>query len=345
MRVSELRPFCLGLLERCSVPADDAALLVDSLLEAELKGVSSHGLNRLPTYVKRLKAQLVKATAEIITERDMGAIAVVDGNHSIPQVIGHRAMAMAIEKARRYGIGAVLAKNSGHFGMTSAYGLRAADQNMIAVVLSNVTPLMPPAGGSSKLLGNNPLAVVAPTKGDPIVTDMGMSKVVLGKLLVAKSQGKKIPLDWALDKDGNPTDDPGEALQGLLLPIAGPKGYSLIVAIEILTGVLAGAYGWQVKSLYDFSAPENISHFFLAVDIKAFLPLEEYFSRIEDFRLGIKNSRKAPGTEEIYLPGEIELNRLKRAGTDPSIALPENVIKDLNAVAEEVGAKSLSAFA
>lgn len=345
MRVSELRPFCLGLLERCSVPPDDATLLVDSLIDAELKGVSSHGINRLPIYVKRLKAQVVRPKAEIITERDMGAVAVVDGNNSIAQVIGHHAMAMAVDKASRYGIGAVLAKNSGHFGMTSAYGLRAAEQNMIAIVLSNVTPLMPPPGGCAKLLGNNPIAIVAPTKGDPIVSDMGMSKIVFGKLLVARSQGKKIPLDWALDKDGNPTDDPEKALKGLLLPIAGPKGYSLIVAIEILTGVLAGAYAWQVSTLSDFSRPQRVSHFFLAIDIKAFLSLEDYFSRIEDFRQGIKNSKRAPGTEEIFLPGEIELNRLKRAGADPSIALPENVIKELNEAAQEVGAARLAASA
>ena len=345
MKVSELRPFCLDLLERCSVPPQDAELLVDSLIEAELKGVSSHGLNRLGIYVKRIKAQLVRAKAEIITERDMGAIAVLDGNHSIAQVIGHRAMGIAIEKASRYGIGAVLAKNSGHFGMTSAYGLRAAQQNMIALVISNVTPLMPAPGGSSKLLGNNPIAVVAPTKGDPIVADMGMSKIVFGKLLVAKSQGKKIPLDWALDKEGNPTDDPDKALKGMLLPIAGPKGYSLAIAIEILTGILAGAYAWQLTSMSDMTKQQQVSHFFLAIDIKAFLPLEDYFAHIEDFRLGIKNSKKAPGSEEIFLPGEIELTRMKRAGADPSITLPENVIKELNEVAAEVGAARLAASA
>jgi LDH2 family malate/lactate/ureidoglycolate dehydrogenase len=345
MKVSELRPFCLGLLERCSVPPQDAALLVDSLIEAELKGVSSHGLNRLGIYVRRIKAQMVRAKAEIITERDMGAIAVLDGNHSIAQIIGHRAMAMAIDKAGRYGIGAVLAKNSGHFGMTSAYGLPAAQRNMIALVISNVTPLMPPQGGAAKLLGNNPIAVVAPTKGDPIVADMGMSKIVFGKLLVAKSQGKKIPLDWALDKDGNPTDDPEKALKGLLLPIAGPKGYSLAVAIEILTGILAGAYAWQLTSMSDMGKKQQVSHFFLAIDIKAFLPLEDYFAHIEDFRSGIKKSKKAPGTEEIFLPGEIELNRLKHAGADPSITLPENVIKELNEVAAEVGAARLTASA
>jgi LDH2 family malate/lactate/ureidoglycolate dehydrogenase len=327
------------------VPADDAALLVDSLIDAELKGVSSHGLNRLPLYVRRLKARVVKAKAEIVTERDMGAIAVIDGQHSISQVIGHRAMEMAIEKAGYYGIGAVLAKNSGHFGMASAYGLQAARRNMIGIVTSNVTPLMPPHGGVAKLLGNNPLAVVAPTKGDPIVADMGLSKIVFGKLLVAKAKGDKIPTDWALDNEGNPTDDPQKALNGLLLPIAGPKGYSLSVAFEILTGVLASCLAWDICGLADLSKRQHVSHFMLALNIKAFMPLEEYFARIEDFRLGIKNSKRAPGVNEIYLPGEIELTKQRTAGTDPSIPLPESVIRQLNEVAQEVGVKPLATTA
>jgi LDH2 family malate/lactate/ureidoglycolate dehydrogenase len=131
----------------------------------------------------------------------------------------------------------------------------------------------------------------------------------------------------------------------MLLPIAGPKGYSLAIAIEILTGILAGAYAWQLTSMSDMTKQQQVSHFFLAIDIKAFLPLEDYFAHIEDFRLGIKNSKKAPGSEEIFLPGEIELTRMKRAGADPSITLPENVIKELNEVAAEVGAARLAASA
>jgi LDH2 family malate/lactate/ureidoglycolate dehydrogenase len=195
------------------VPNDEAAITIDSLIDADLKGVGSHGLNRLPIYVKRIKAKIVKAKAEMVVEREAAAIAVVDGQHSVAQVIATWAMELAIQKACSFGIGAVLVKNSGHFGMASTYGLQAARQNMIGIVTSNVTPLMPAPGGATKLIGNNPLAIVAPTKGDPIVPDMAMSTVALGKLIVAKNQGEKIPTDWAVDSLGNLTDDP-QAMSG-----------------------------------------------------------------------------------------------------------------------------------
>ncbi len=138
---------------------------------------------------------------------------------------------------------------------------------------------MPAPGGSAKLIGNNPFAIVAPTEGDAIVADMAMSNVAFGKLIVANNQGKKIPTDWATDKFGNPTDEPKEALAGLLLPMAGPKGYSLAVALEILTGILGGCFTWNVSSLYNLSKTQCTSHMMIAIDIKAFLPCEEDLAR------------------------------------------------------------------
>jgi len=341
MNINDVRVFCRKLLARCDVPTSEAMLIVDSLITAELKGVSSHGLNRLPIYIRRIRAGLLKAKADITIEREVGAIAVINGNFSVAQLIAYRAMEIAIEAATRYGIGAVLAKNGGHFGMASEYGLQAAKRNMIGIVASNVTPLMPAPGGSAKLIGNNPFAIVAPTEGDAIVADMAMSNVAFGKLIVAKNQGKKIPTDWATDKFGNPTDEPEEALAGMLLPMAGPKGYSLAVALEILTGILGGCFAWNVSSLYDLSKTQSTSHMMIAIDIKAFVPFEEYLARVEEFRLGIKNSRKAEGTKETFLPGEIELKREKHTLSTGSLNLPDSVIAELNQLAAEIGIEPL----
>jgi LDH2 family malate/lactate/ureidoglycolate dehydrogenase len=337
IEISEIKSFCGQLLDKCAVPPDEAERLVDSLIAAELKGVTSHGLNRLPIYIERIRRGLLKAKADILVEREIGSIAVVDGNFSIAQLVAHQAMEIAIQTAGRSGIAAVLAKNSGHFGMASAYGLQAAKRNMIGIATSNVTPLMPAPGGSVKLIGNNPLAIVAPTRGDPIVADMALSNVAFGKLLAAKNQGKKIPTDWAVDKQGKPTDDPQTGMEGLLLPMAGPKGYSLAVAIEVLTGILGGCFAWQNSSLYDISTKQSISHMMIAINVELFLPFEEYLSRIEEFCRGIKTSEKAEGTKEIFLPGEIEFAREKTALAGGSIELPGPVIAQLNQLAGELG--------
>jgi len=210
---------------------------------------------------------------------------------------------------------------------------------MVGIVLSNTTPLMPPTGGAEKKLGNNPLAIVAPTKGDPVIVDMALSAVAMGKLLVAKSKGEKIPLDWGTDKNGTPSDDPQAVLDGgLLLPMAGPKGYSLAVAIEILTGILAGTFAWQIPSLYNLNQKQSVSHLFVALNISSFTDYGMYLENIEAFKLGLKASGKAPGVAEIYLPGEIEQNKAKATN---EIKLPANVLTEINELAKEVNIGTL----
>lgn len=334
MNIAETRSFCIELMQRAGVPTDEAAITVDSLIDADLKGVSSHGLNRLAVYINRIKCNLVKAKAEMVVERDAAAIAVIDAQHSVAQVISFRAMELAISKARTYGIGAVLVKNSGHFGMAQTYGLQAAREKMIGIVTSNVTPLMPAPGGAAKVIGNNPLAIVAPTRGDPITPDMAMSTVAWGKLLVAKNAGKKIPLDWALDEFGKETDDPAKGIAGMMLPMARHKGYALAIGLEILTGIMAGCFAWNIQGMYDLTQPQSLAHMLIAINIASFVDMNEYYENIESLRSGIKNSNRAEGFDEVFLPGEIELRKLKSA---TSISLPENVLAELNALAQGFG--------
>jgi LDH2 family malate/lactate/ureidoglycolate dehydrogenase len=340
MLVPDIKRFCGELLVAYGVPADEAATIADSLVKADMRGMGSHGVMRLPVYIKRIKAGLMKAQAAMTVEKDCGAALVLDADFSFGQVAGERGMALAIERAKEFGIGACLVKNSGHFGMAARFGEMAAAEKMVGIVLANTTPLMPPTGGAEKKIGNNPLAIVAPTKGDPIVVDMALSAVAMGKIFVAKNKGEKIPLDWATDRDGAPTDDPAKAIDGgLLLPMAGPKGYSLAVAAEILTGVIAGAFAWQLPSLYNLTAKQSVAHFFIAVNIGRLLDYDTYLENIEALKAGLKGARRLPGVKDIFLPGEIEQNREKHAA---EIGLPAGVVAELNDLAREAGVSPLS---
>ena len=339
MKVQDLKLYSEKLLAAYGVPKNEASVIVESLIKAELRGISSHGFMRLPIYIKRTQAGIMRAAAEMTIVHDNGASAVLDANFSFGQVAAQRGMQVAIEKAHQYSIGTCLVKNSGHFGTAANYGEMAAAEKMVGIVLSNTTPLMPPTGGAEKKLGNNPLAIVAPTKGDPVIVDMALSAVAMGKLLVAKSKGEKIPLDWGTDKNGTPSDDPQAVLDGgLLLPMAGPKGYSLAVAIEILTGILAGTFAWQIPSLYNLNQKQSVSHLFVALNISSFTDYGMYLENIEAFKLGLKASGKAPGVAEIYLPGEIEQNKAKATN---EIKLPANVLTEINELAKEVNIGTL----
>lgn len=338
MKLSDIQDFCRMLLEQNGVPAGEAALIADALLEADVKGLGSHGVMRLPVYLQRVKAGLMRSKADLRVIRSGGAVCVLDASHSFGQVAAAEGMDRAIKLASQFGIGACLVINSGHFGMAARYALMAAKRNMAGLVFSNTTPLMPPTGGTEKKIGNNPLAIAAPAKGDPVVLDIALSAVALGKIILAKNQGKKIPPDWATDKTGVPTDDPHKALDGgLLLPMAGPKGYGLAVAVEILTGVLAGAYAWQIPSLYNLAAKQSIAHFLIAVDIAHFCDYNAYLANIEDLKAGLKACGTLAGVTGIFMPGEIELNRERETLTAGEIELPPAVMAELNALAAEAG--------
>jgi LDH2 family malate/lactate/ureidoglycolate dehydrogenase len=334
MKVQDTKQFCVKLLEAYGVPESEAILLADSLIEAEKRGISSHGIMRLPIYIKRIKAGLMKAKADLTIIKDSGASVVLDANFSFGQIAAEHGMTLAIEKAKQFGIGVCQVRNSGHFGMAARYGEMASKNRQVGIVLTNTTPLMPPTGGVEKKIGNNPLSIVAPTKNAPLVVDMALSAVALGKILVAKNKAETIPTDWATDKNGIPTSDPAQALDGgFLLPMAAHKGYGLALAVEILTGVLAGTFAWQIPSMYNLNVNQSITHLFIAIDIAHFTDYNAYLENIEELKKGVKTCRKLPGVTEIYLPGEIEQNK---AGSFEEIKLPDNVTTELNDLAKAV---------
>lgn len=338
----KLEAICKEILVSVGVPTEEASIITHSLIEANLRGVDSHGILRLPAYVQRIQKGLVKARSSFKVLNDTATTAVIDGEYSMGQVLGVKAMDLAIEKAEQANVGIVAVRNSHHFGTAGYYALRPAVAGMIGICLSNTVPLMPVPGGASKAVGNNPLAIAVPTGlNSPFVLDMAMSVVALGKLLVAKNLGKDIPIDWATDKNGIPTKDPNQALNGgFLLPVGGHKGYGLALMIDILAGVLSGsAYGKQVKSLF-VDQPVSIGHLMIAIKVSAFIPEDEFRSRVTSLIQEIKSGPRVEEIDELLLPGEIEYREQQKRLTE-GIPLSPKVVKELQELAQSLGIEGL----
>lgn len=340
----KIADFANQCLARAGVPAEEAALITRTLIEADARGIHSHGVMRLPLYISRMQKELNRASAKIETVRDDAATALVDAHYSAGQVAGVRAMELAMAKAEKFGVGIVVVRNSNHFGIAAHYAMMAAEKNMIGIAATNTTPLMPPTGGAEKILGNNPLAIAAPSAGTfPILLDMAMSNAALGKILHAKTTGVPIPEGWGADQCGNPTTDPAAVLDGgFMLPVGGPKGFGLAFMIELLTGVLGGVqFSKTLPSMYDLGRKQSVSHFMLAIDVARFIEIGLFKQLAAQLSGYVKNAVKAEGVTELYQPGEIEFRKEKER-METGIPIDAKVVEELNTLAESLGVPALT---
>ena len=267
--VPQIEEFSAMVLSWVGIPEGDAKITAHILAQADLRGIDSHGVARLPIYVKRIRLGLINKEPEIKIVGENAGLAVVDGDNGLGQVVANHAMKLCLRKARENGVSFVAVKNSNHFGIGAYYAMMALEEDMIGIVGTNTSPLMAPFGGKEPLLGTNPIAVAVPTKEEhPVVLDMATSLVPRGKIEIYARKGEKLPLGWAIDADGRPTQEPEEALKGTLLPMGGPKGYGLSMVVDLLAGAVAGAaVGGGVGSLFgNMERPQNVGHFMLAVD-------------------------------------------------------------------------------
>lgn len=331
----KLQQFCSEVFIRAGVAKENADIVAESLIQADLRGVDSHGVVRTAIYLERIERNMMNPFAEPEIESEEGATILVNGNNNFGAVVGSKALEMALNKAKEQGIAIVGVKGSNHFGTGAFYALKAIEKDMILMVMSNASQTMPPTGGVRPFIGTNPLAIGVPAgKELSYVLDMATSVVARGKIIVAAQKGIDIPVGWAIDKTGNPTTDAQEALEGSVLPVGGPKGYAISMFIDILAGVLTGAgFGKYVNNMYEnWNDPQNVGHVFIAIDINRFMPIEFFKERMDRYIKEIKAEPKADGVEEIFIPGEIEHRRvLERKQT--GIELPEKVAK----VLEEIG--------
>jgi LDH2 family malate/lactate/ureidoglycolate dehydrogenase len=320
------------------VPEADARLLADTLVQAELWGHGSHGLLRLPWYVRRLQSGAMRALTRPMLVVDAGAVAVIDGDHGIGQVLAMRGIDEAVARARRHGVGAVALRRSNHFGTAMYFSRRAAEAGCVAMVFTNASPAMAPWGGAEKRVGTNPWSLAAPAGRHPImVLDIANTAVARGKVYLARERGETIPEGWALDAQGTPTTDPATAIAGLIAPMAGHKGYAVAVMVDMLSGVLSGsAFGSAVHGPYEPDEASGCGHLMIALDIAAFMPPAEFGERMERLIADLKGARLADGSEGIFYPGEREALAALRHARE-GLMLPVTTVQALMALGRELG--------
>ena len=306
-----LRALTASIFEAHDVPRPDAERVAECLVNADLRGVSSHGVARIPIYTDRLRRGLVNPRPNLVVERSMTVGARVDADNALGFVSGTRAMGEAVTIAREHGVGIVFVRRSTHYGMAASYLMQAVEAGLAAYAFTNASPAMPVWGGREPLLGTSPFAFAAPCGDTPVVLDMALSVVARGKVRRAAAKGEAIPLGWALDADGNPTTDAQKGYDGVVLPMGGAKGSGLSLMMEIVAGVMSGsAFGGAVGNQYkDFENPQDVGHCFMALRPDLFMPAEEYEARMGELRERCKTAPRASGVEEILLPGEPEARR------------------------------------
>lgn len=333
-----LEEFLAQAFESVGVPSDDARLLSETLVVASLRGIDSHGVLLAYMYFKRLQNGAWVATTETDVLSDAGCTAVISGGNGIGQVVSQRAMQMAIEKAKVHGIGVVGARNSNHYGAAGYWAMMALDHGMIGLSMTNTSPLMAPWGGTTAVLGSSPLAVAIPAgKEYPVVVDFATTAVAGGKLRVAAMRGKKIPLGWAVGPDNQVTDDPNEALKGRILPmggIVGYKGFGLALVVDTLSAVLMGSAFGTAPALD--AQVRDLGHYFQAINISNFMPLDEFTSRMDALLRQLGESELEPGVESIHYPGQ-KAYRTEQERRKNGLPLDGPVYNDMEKLSEELG--------
>jgi LDH2 family malate/lactate/ureidoglycolate dehydrogenase len=325
---------------KLGLSAEDAARAATLMVQADQYGYGTHGLFRLRQYVDRLKGGGINPTPNITLKSSMPAVAVVNGDNGMGHLAMDTAADTAVEIASRQGIGWVGVNNSNHAGPAAIYVQRIVDQGMIglygAVGSANHVP---PFGGTELLLGTNPMAIAVPTRdGAPFILDMATTVAAMGKIKTLAQQGKPMPEGWMIGKDGAPLTDPTKRDDGFLLPIGGPKGYGLALAIGLLAGTLNGAA--LGNDVVDFTKNKtdrtNTGQFIAALNIAAFGDLNEFFDMSATVFEDLRNSPPLPGHDPVRIPGENRTAVFDQRGVD-GIPYNSNLIAVLNTIAKELG--------
>ncbi len=331
-----LTRFIEALFESLDLKQTEATCVAESLVNADLEGISSHGVSLVPLYVQRIKAGSISVQTQPSIVEDHGGLVIMTAANTLGQLSSEVAVELAIERAHQHGVSVVAVRDAFHFGTAAYWSRKFAEAGMVGFSLSNTRPLMPAPGGAQAMVGNNPMAIAFPSAtGEALVVDMAMSATAMGKIRLAQAQGKSIPEGWATDAQGNATTNATDAINGMLLPAAGPKGFGLAVAVDLLCGALSGGgFGASVRPLYgDVDQPYNCAHTFIAIDVSRTAGGTGIGTQVATFAQSIRDSRRAPGTETIYAPGDLErANRQRIAGN--CVLLP-TLIDDLNALAKE----------
>lgn len=335
---SELNQYIHAVLVANGVPSHHAKIVAHALVLADLRGVDTHGTNRIPSYIERIRQGVLDPQASPSLKQVTPAVALVDAHNGFGFVAAHIAMVSAIESAEKNGIGLAVVKHSNHFGMSAWLVQQAIDAGMMSLVFTNSSPALPVWGGKEKLMGVSPLACGAPAgKERAFILDMAPSVAARGKIYKALRRNEKIPKGWALDAAGRETVEPAEALKGTMLPMGGPKGSALSIMMDVFSGVLSGsAYAGHVTNPYDPSRPADVGHFLMCIKPDLFMSTEDFKSRMDYLYSRVIGSQRMAGVDRIYFPGELEqVTHEQRLRTGIPLTVEE--VEKLNMEAERVG--------
>ncbi len=319
--VNGLTDFTIDALLKMGVPRADAEIVADVLLTADLYGVRSHGLAHLRMYHQRMKAGLQQPITRWTIVHETPTTAVIDGGNGMGMVVGYHAMKIAMEKARQNGLGAVAVRNSSHYGIAGYYSRMAAREGMVGMSVTNAHPSIAPTFGVEPALGTNPIAFCAPTDEEfPFAFDAATSIAPRGKIEIAARTGRNIPAGWVIKQDGSLATDSSHLIEEMnqgkaaLLPLGGRgesmgghKGYGLSTMVEILSAAFQdGAFLSELddKDKAGNPHPSRVGHFFLAINIEHFLPLDRFRKTAGSIMRELREFTKAPGDERIYTAGE-----------------------------------------
>jgi len=336
----ELTRFIDSIFLKAGVSRVHAGILAQKIVDTNLYGVDSHGVLRVPVYTRRIIKGVMNNLPKFRLLKDQGFLGILDGDNAPGILAANAGMHCAIKKAKKSGLGICGVVKSNHFGAAGVFARLASDNNLVGIALTNVAPLMSMPGAKGPIIGNNPFAIAVPAREFPLVLDISLSQVALGKILMAQKKGEAIPSDWAVDLDGNPTTDPVKAAEGYLLPLGAHKGFGLALMVDLFCGLLTGgAFLQDLKGMYKFpNDPSLTAHLFIAYDPGMILTESEYQERIDLFVKTIKNTPTAPGVPQVILPGEIEFRSWKER-IEKGIPLQETLIVELNSLASELGVK------
>lgn len=351
-----LRDYTTRLFEKMGCPTQDAQIVADVLIAAELRGIPSHGLMRVKDYFLMVDAGRINVSPKVKIIHETPSTATVDGDNALGPISAKFSMQIAIEKAKTAGTGWVATKNSNHFGIAGYYSMMALKHDMTGIAMTNANPLVVPTFSVSKYMGTNPIAVAIPTlKQPPFVADFATTPIARGKLAIMGKKGLKAPIGLVQDSKGNSTDDPDTLLHGgAILPLGGDtihgghKGYCMTALVDIFSSVFSGAnFGPFVPPqvaylpLLEKSVGEGLGHFFGAMRIDAFRPAEEFKVKMDEWIDTFRNAKSGENQPPVMIPGDperINEEKLKNVG----ITIIPQVLAELNEVAEKLGVEKLS---
>lgn len=333
----KIREYSAQAFAYFGVSKEDAFTIADNLVQAELRGIKSHGLIQVKRYVNLFENGKINPKPAVKTLRESASTLALDADYGPGSVVGKYAMARTIEKAREMGIASTTVTNATHFGMAAYYAMDALKENMIGITFCNSPTVVAPHGGYSRMLGTNPICVAVPAAAKlPIVYDAATSEAPYNKIFFALTEGRKIPHGWALDNQGRSTDDPGEAMNGSLVTFGGYKGFGLSVLVHIFSGILSGATVNKDENGRISEDSEEVGFYFSAIDIEKFFPAEDFKQAVDLMIDRLKSSKPIDEATPIYMPGELEVLR-KENSIKNGIEILDGVHKDLAEVGEKLG--------